>query len=407
MKRRQRPSESSSESLPEAKRRRVSYASFLKWKVDHDREWQTLTWLGCISALEQGKKLVSALCCEICTKYHDRIKGRKNFNEKWITGAESLRSSNVLDHARSEQHKHSMMLLKKEQARSKGLDPTSYAPIARALSRVSEEERARLKRKFDVAYFVANEKLSFKKYAGICDLEIRHGVDLGTTYMNDVACKTFIHFIAEAERQQLGDILAKSEFFSLLMDGSSDKGCCDNEVVMVVWCDCNGKEEKIHTRIRFFNVTRPHTVTGQGLFEVLQAALQNMGMQSVDANYCHRLVGIATDGASANIAGRGLKGLVEQKLPWIFWMWCLAHQMLAIKDALTGTAFDVLDEMLLRLYYLYEKSPKKCRELEEIVSDLKQCLQFDDGGNKPVRASGSRWITHKLSALRRVHIQTI
>ena len=77
--------------------------------------------------------------------------------------------------------------------------------------------------------------------------------------MNDVACKTFIHFIAEAERQQLGDILAKAEFFSLLMDGSFDKGCCDNEVVMVVWCDCNGKDEKIHTRIRFFNVTRPHT----------------------------------------------------------------------------------------------------------------------------------------------------
>ena len=115
MKRRQPPSESSSESLPEAKRRRVSYATFSKWKVDHDRQWQTLTWLGCISALEQGKKLASALCCEICTKYHDRIKGRKNFNEKWITGAESLRSSNVLDHARSEQHKHSMMLLKKEE----------------------------------------------------------------------------------------------------------------------------------------------------------------------------------------------------------------------------------------------------------------------------------------------------
>ena len=37
-------------------------------------------------------------------------------------------------------------------------------------------------------------------------------------------------------------------------------------------------------------------------------------------------------------------------------MWCLAHQMeLAIKDALTGTAFDVLDEMLLRFYNLYEK----------------------------------------------------
>ena len=28
--------------------------------------------------------------------------------------------------------------------------------------------------------------------------------------------------------------------------------------------------------------------------------------------------------------------------------------------------------MLLRLYYLYEKSPKKCRELEDVVSELKE-----------------------------------
>ena len=75
---------------------------------------------------------------------------------------------------------------------------------------------------------------------------------------------------------------------------------------------------------------------------------------------------------------------------------------LAIKDALNGTAFDLIDEMLLRLYYLYKKSPKKCRELEEVVSDLKECLLFQDGGVKPIRASGSRWISHKLAAIKRV-----
>jgi hypothetical protein len=56
--------------------------------------------------------------------------------------------------------------------------------------------------------------------------------------------------------------------------------------------------------------------------------------------------------------------------------------------------------MLLCLYYLYEKSPKKCRELKEIINELQQC--FDGGGFKPVRASGSRWVTHKLSAMKRV-----
>ena len=42
--------------------------------------------------------------------------------------------------------------------------------------------------------------------------------------------------------------------------------------------------------------------------------------------------------------------------------------------------------------------------------DLKECFRFDDGGVKPVRASRSRWVTHKLNAMKRViskygHIQ--
>ena len=58
--------------------------------------------------------------------------------------------------------------------------------------------------------------------------------------------------------------------------------------------------------------------------------------------------------------------------------------------------------MLLRLYYIYEKSPEKCRQLREIIVDLQQCLTFDDKGIRPVRASGSRWVTHKLNAMKRV-----
>ena len=52
-------------------------------------------------------------------------------------------------------------------------------------------------------------------------------------------------------------------------------------------------------------------------------------------------------------------------------MWCLAHRLkLSIKDALSNTTFDLVNEMLLRLYYVYEKSPKKCKELETIISDF-------------------------------------
>ena len=61
-----------------------------------------------------------------------------------------------------------------------------------------------------------------------------------------------------------------------------------------------------------------------------------------------------------------------------------------------------IDDMLLGLYYIYEKSPKKCKELEKVIEDLQQFIQFEDSGTKPIRASGSRWVSHKLSAMKHI-----
>ena len=72
---------------------------------------------------------------------------------------------------------------------------------------------------------------------------------------------------------------------------------------------------------------------------MLETALQGLGIKEVSAETCLKLVGIGTDGAAANIAAVGLKGLVEGRLSWVFWMWCMAHRLeLAIKDALKPTA---------------------------------------------------------------------
>ena len=96
-------------------------------------------------------------------------------------------------------------------------------------------------------------------------------------------------------------------------------------------------------------------------------------------------------------------GLIEKEHQWILRMWCLAHRLeLSLKDCLSGTVFDSIDEMLIKLYYLYEKKPKKCPELEELVSELGEFISFTDRGLRPVHASGSRWICHKINAMRRI-----
>ena len=67
-----------------------------------------------------------------------KLKGRRNFSERWITGAESVCNSNIRDHAQSDQHECAMDLLKREQAIGSNAPTSSYAPITKVLSTISE-----------------------------------------------------------------------------------------------------------------------------------------------------------------------------------------------------------------------------------------------------------------------------
>jgi len=267
----------------------------------------------------------------------------RNYSDKWIVGADSVRTSNIRDHAHSDQHQHAMSLYYKESgSTAKAAEASSSVNVCAMLQRLSESNSDRLRKQFDIAYFVASHKLAFNKYTAICNLESHHGVDIGTSYVNENTRKTFCKFIAQARMMDLCKAVTDTSFFSILMDGSTDVSKIDDELFLVQWCDVNGADEKIHSRMEYFTVIRPKSGDANGMFECLQSALQEFGIATLKAEKCKMLVGIGTDGASVNIAAAGLKGLVEGELQWVFWMWCLAHrQELALKDALRGTTFDL------------------------------------------------------------------
>jgi len=121
--------------------------------------------------MEWGKKMVRAFKCSVCSKYKKRIESSRNFSEKWIIGMESLCTSNIQDHGKNNQHVLAMSLLAKEHATSHGQGSSRYAPIVQALTRLTDSEKAKFRRKFDIAYLVATENMFFLKYPVICDLE--------------------------------------------------------------------------------------------------------------------------------------------------------------------------------------------------------------------------------------------
>ena len=136
---------------------------------------------------------------------------------------------------------------------------------------------------------------------------------------------------------------------------------------------------------RYFTVEVPTRADADGFIECLGNALKGFGVEGIlnkasvlGADGKPVLIGAGTDEASVNLGKQnGMKGKLQEEIPWLYWAWCYTHCLeLACKDALSSQLFKDITEMLLRLYYVYEKSPKKSREQSDIVTDLKEVFEL-------------------------------
>ena len=53
-----------------------------------------------------------------------------------------------------------------------------------------------------------------------------------------------------------------------------------------------------------------------------------------------------------------------------------------------------IDDLMMDLYYMYRRSAKKWRELQDVAEAV------DDHRVKPARSQGSRWIDHRRKGLK-------
>ena len=65
----------------------------------------------------------------------------------------------------------------------------------------------------------------------------------------------------------------------------------------------------------YLSLHTPLHTNADGLFESLEQGLHTLGISCVTQEVCSGLVGIATNGASSNVAANGLRGLVQESSP--------------------------------------------------------------------------------------------
>lgn len=267
------------------------------------------------------------------------------------------------------------------------------------LSKVQEEQ---IKKKFEVAYMVAKKEMPFTAYEDFLSMEAHHGVDVGTAYTNRFQCAEFIDCHGEYLAENLKSDLMKAKFYSVLVDGSTDNTITEKEVVYVLYFDPDSDSEKVQVKLSFLYLKDVGVPDANGIRNAIERSFQNIGI--LPCQVYEKLVGLGADGASVNSGNKsGVKALLSEKAPWLIFQWCVAHRLeLALKDALHNSYFKKVDNMLLRLFYLYHKSPKKLFELKSVYDEMKHTFEFDEGGLKPKRACGTRWISFKLAAMKLV-----
>ena len=161
------------------------------------------------------KSHVSLLWCSVCREYREKICSMNNYSSAWVNGSDNHRTSYVLDHAASEQHKNAMGKLRTAQAKAHSELVIQYAPIACALSMLSEVDQTRMRQKFDVCYVMAGEGIASEKFVPLCELESRHDVELGHAYKTAPSAKLFTRYIAHAQHQQFLKVLCENSFIAI------------------------------------------------------------------------------------------------------------------------------------------------------------------------------------------------
>ena len=182
--------------------------------------------------------------------------------------------------------------------------------------------------------------------------------------------------------------LDKINYFSVFSDGSTDASVTEQEAMYILFLN-DGVP-----KVRYFSVESVKNANAAGIQESIQTAFNRFGVTKFED--C--IVGLNADGANVSMGPLNGHGkIVKDSAPWLQLVHCFNHLIkLALKDTFDTLPFGDIDNMLMKLYYLYEKSPKRYRGLKELSEAYANRIQ------NPSKVHGTRWIGHKYSAMKKI-----
>ena len=296
----------------------------------------------------------------------------------FVSGSQNFKIESMRSHETSTGHTRCV-------AAAKVSENPQLAPLPRALLSMSKEVSQKMERLFDIAYFVAKREMPFTSFPHLCKLEMKHGVELGNTYINDKACKTSVTAIAGQLKHELSSKLQSSKFISVMADSACDVGVREVEDVYA----CHLVKGEIENS--FVGLKACENSKAPGIKAAVETA-----MTEVCRDWKEKTVALEADGANVMLGEiSGVYGLLKQEIPHIMKVHCVAHRLeLSFADTLSDVpVLKDVKEMLQGIWKHYHYSAKAVRELKELAESM------EVRAYKAIKADGTRWVPHMQRAL--------
>ncbi|KAJ8385108.1 hypothetical protein AAFF_G00192490 [Aldrovandia affinis] len=217
-----------------------------------------------------------------------------------VTG-EKLRVRSIKEHAATTAHKSSEGAL---QARA----DTQGGALVSAFDRMDAAIKEKMVKLFNIAYFIAKEEASFTMFPKLVALHQTNGLDLGSTYSNDQACRIFITAIGSCFFEEVQQSLKSARFFSIMSDSSVDRSVKDQELIYCTYLQ-NGKPVN-----QLIQIVALDHANSQGILDAILAGLLKVGVGEGDLKKW--LVGFGCDGASVMLGvNNGVTARLQRLCP--------------------------------------------------------------------------------------------
>ena len=336
--------------------------------------------------IEPGKDGVQTMFCKVC-KEHPEV---SDPNSQLVVGTSNMKIETLTKHESS--HKHI-----KAAAAANAHDAPGKMPADKMIRQMNETQFARLQRLFLTSHALVSKGRPFTDFKWLCALDKAKETDIGDTYNNDKACRSFAYYIAEAERIKLESEIKACHFYALLSDGSTDSSIKEVEIIYL------RRAHQGIVKTDFIGLSEMEKADAASITSGILETCDNQ-INLNQHELMSKVVGFGSDGASvmlgcnSGVATR-LKNIQKNELntdtPILQSIHCFNHRLeLAYKETLNTLPFHEKVQLHLEnLYRFYHYSPLNRSMLK------RSCEALGIKFLAPPRVSGTRWLPHTRRAL--------